>query len=48
MTLGTSALRKVRLVKPISEDPTDAARLFVRKNPHLARPTPAPTPAPKG
>ena len=48
MTLGINSNMQVRLVKPISEDPTDfAARLFVKKNPHLVKPTPAPTPAPK-
>jgi hypothetical protein len=48
MTLGINSNMQVRLVKPISEDPTDlAARLFVKKNPHLVKPTPVPTPAPK-
>ena len=47
MTFGINSNMQVRLVKPISEDPTDfAARLFVKKNPHLVKPTPAPTPAP--
>ncbi len=48
MTVGINSSMQVRLVKPISEDPTEfAARLFVKKNPHLVKPTPAPTPPPK-
>jgi len=48
MTVGINSSMQVRLVKPISEDPTEfAARLFVKKNPHLVKPTPAVTPAPK-
>ena len=31
------------VVKPVSEDPAEyAARIFVRKNPHLSKPTPVP------
>jgi hypothetical protein len=36
---------KFSLVKPVSEDPAEsAARIFVRKNPSLLKPTPKPTP----
>ncbi len=37
---------KFTLVKPVSEDPAEsAARIFVRKNPILLKPTPRPTPS---
>jgi hypothetical protein len=45
MTVGVNESLKVKLVKPVSEDPVEyAARIFVRKNPQLARPAAAPTP----
>jgi hypothetical protein len=44
MTVGINDRMKVRLVKPVSEDPVEyAARAFVRKNPQLVKPTPVPT-----
>ncbi len=47
MIAGLNDRLSVRLVKPVSEDPTEyAARIFVRKNPRPVKPTPAPTPAP--
>ena len=46
LTLGLHDNMKIQLIKPISDDPSEyAARLFVRKNPQLVKPTPAPTPA---
>jgi len=45
MTVGVNGSLQVKLVKPVSEDPVEyAARIFVRKNPQLARPAAAPTP----
>lgn len=47
-SLGLNSNMKVRLITPISEDPSEyAARIFVRKNPPLVKPTPVQTPAPK-
>jgi hypothetical protein len=46
LSLGLHDNMKIQLIKPISDDPSEyAARLFVRKNPQLVKPTPAPTPA---
>jgi hypothetical protein len=45
-SLGFNSNLNVRLITPIAQDPSEyAARLFVRKNPQLVKPTPAPTPA---
>jgi hypothetical protein len=45
MTVGVNESLKVKLVKPVSEDPAEyAARVFVRKNPKLVKLTPVPTP----
>ena len=46
LSLGLHDNMKLQLIKPISDDPSEyAARLFVKKNPQLVKPTPAPTPA---
>jgi hypothetical protein len=47
MTVGINDRANAKLVKPVSEDPTEyAARIFVRKNPRPVKSTPATTPAP--
>ncbi len=47
-SLGLNGNMNVRLITPISEDPSEAAaRIFVRKNPLLVKPTPVPTPPPR-
>ncbi len=47
LTLGLHDNMKIRLITPVSDDPSEyAARIFVKKNPPLVKPTPAPTPAP--
>ena len=40
-----AALKPRLVMRPVSEDPADsAARIFVKRNPHLLGPTPRPTP----